>query len=67
MPQSFRPLNAEEKHTLLARGEETLHHKLLGHPIVMFQEYMYMKKTHNFPLINLWSAYFKCVKWRKSL
>jgi len=24
---------------------------------------MYIKKTHNFPLINLWSANFKCVKW----
>jgi hypothetical protein len=23
MPQSFRPLNTEEEHTLLARGEET--------------------------------------------
>jgi hypothetical protein len=23
MPQSFRPLNTKEKHTLLARGEET--------------------------------------------
>jgi hypothetical protein len=23
MPQSFRPLNMEEEHTLLARGEET--------------------------------------------
>ncbi len=24
MPQSFRPLNMEEEHTLLARGEETI-------------------------------------------
>jgi len=23
MPQSFRPLNTEEEHTLLAKGEET--------------------------------------------
>jgi hypothetical protein len=23
MPQSFRPLNTEEEHTLLTRGEET--------------------------------------------
>jgi hypothetical protein len=23
MPQSFRPFNKEEKHTLLAKGEET--------------------------------------------
>jgi hypothetical protein len=28
---------------------------------------MYIKKTHNFPLISLWSANFKCVKWRKCL
>ncbi len=24
MPQSFRPFNTEEKHILLARGEETI-------------------------------------------
>jgi hypothetical protein len=27
---------------------------------------MYIMKTHNFPLISLWSANFKCVKWCKS-
>ncbi len=49
------------------RGRRLLHNKLLGHQILMSQEYMYIKKTHNFPLINLWSANFKCMKWFKSL
>jgi hypothetical protein len=62
MPQFFRPFNMEEEHTLLMRGRRLLHHKLLGHQILMSQEYMYIRKTHNFPLINLWSANFKCVK-----
>jgi len=47
-------------------GRRLLHHKLLGHQILVSQEYMYIKKTHNFPLISLWSANFKCVKWCKS-
>jgi hypothetical protein len=67
MPQSFHPLNMEEERTLLARGRRLLHHKLLGDQILMSQEYMYIRKTHNFPLISLWSANFKCVKWHKIL
>jgi len=37
-------------------GRKLLHHKLLGHQIPMSHEYMYIKKTHNFPLLNLWNA-----------
>jgi hypothetical protein len=48
-------------------GRRLLHHKLLRHQILMSQEYMYIKKTHNFPLISLWNANFKCMKWCKSL
>ncbi len=48
------------------RGRKLLHHKLLRHQIFMSQMYMYIKKTHNFPLISLWSANFKCVKLHKS-
>jgi hypothetical protein len=40
MPQSFHPLNTEEERTLLARGKRLLNHKLLGHQILVFQEYM---------------------------
>ncbi len=53
MPQSFRPFNTEENRTLLARGEETLHHKQLGHQILVSHKYMYIRKTHNISLINL--------------
>ncbi len=67
MPHSFRPFNTEEERTLLVRGRRLLHHKLLGHQILVSQEYMYIRKIHNFPLINLWSANFKCMKWHKSL
>jgi hypothetical protein len=67
MSQSFHPLNMEEERTLLARGGKLLHHKLLGHQILVSQEYMYIRKTHNFPLISLWNTNFKCMKWRKSL
>jgi hypothetical protein len=49
------------------RGRRLLHHKLLRHQIFVSQGYTYIRKTHNFPLINLWSANFKCVKWFKSL
>ncbi len=38
MPQSFRPINTEKEHTLLAKGKRLLHHKLLGHQILMSQE-----------------------------
>jgi hypothetical protein len=48
-------------------GKKLLHHKLLGHQILVSQEYMYITKTHSFPLISLWSANFKCVKRLKSL
>jgi hypothetical protein len=67
MPQSFRLLNTEEERTLLVRGKKLLHHNLLRHRIPVSQEYMYIRKTHNFPLINLWNVNFKCMKWRKSL
>jgi hypothetical protein len=45
MPQSFCPLNMEEEHILLRGGRKLLHHKLLGHQILVSQEYMYIKKT----------------------
>ncbi len=67
MPQSFHPFNMEKECTLLVRGEETITPQALGHQILMSQEYMYIRKTHNFPLINLWNANFKCMKWGKSL
>jgi hypothetical protein len=66
MQQSFLPLNTEEEHTLLARGEETTTPQVLGHQILMSHEYIYIRKTHNFPLISLWNANFKCVKWFKN-
>jgi len=66
MPQSFHPFNTEEECILLVRGRRLLHHKMLGHQILVSKEYMYIKKTHNFPLISLWSANFKCMKWHKS-
>jgi len=67
MPQSFRLLNMEEECTLLARGEETTTPQAVRHQILVSQEYMYTRKTHNFSLISLWNANFKCMKWRKSL
>jgi hypothetical protein len=63
MPQSFRLLNIEKKPTLLAKGEETTTPQAIKASNSHSKEYMYIKKTHNFPLINLWSANFKCVKW----
>jgi hypothetical protein len=66
LPQSFYPLNTEEERTLLVRGEETTP-QVAKDQILMSQEYMYIRKTHNFPLISLWNANFKCVKWRKGL
>jgi hypothetical protein len=62
MPQSFCPFNMEKEFTLLARGKRLHHHKLLEHQILVSQKYMYIMKTHNFPLTSLWSANFKCVK-----
>jgi hypothetical protein len=67
MPQFFYPFNTEEDYTLLAKGEETTTPQAARHKIFVSQEYMYIKKTHNFPPINLWSVNFKCVKWHKSL
>jgi hypothetical protein len=61
-------LLTQKKNTPCWRGgKKLLHHKLLRHQIYVSQEYMYIRKTHNFPLINLWNANFKCVKWLKSL
>ncbi len=34
-------------------GRRLLHHKLLGHQIFMSQEYMHIKKTHNFSIDQL--------------
>jgi len=65
MPQSFHPLNIEKECTLLVRGEEINTPQAVRPSILVSQEYMYIRKTHNFPLINLWSANFKCVKWHK--
>jgi hypothetical protein len=67
MPQSFRPLNMEEERTLLARGEETTTPQAVRASNSRVPEYMYIRKTHKFPLINFWNANFKCMKWRKSL
>ncbi len=67
MPQSFHPFNTKEERTSLAKGEETTTPQATRASNFMSQEYMYIKKTHNFPLISLWSANFKCVKWHKSL
>jgi hypothetical protein len=53
MSQSFCPLNMKKEHTLFARARRLLHHKLLGHQILASHEYMYIRKTHNFPLISL--------------
>jgi hypothetical protein len=53
MPQFFHPLNTKEICTLLARGTRLVHHKLLGHQILVSHEYMYIRKTHNFPMISL--------------
>jgi hypothetical protein len=67
MPQSFHPLNTEEDRTLLARGEEIITPQAVRASNSCVQVYMYIKKTHKFPLISLWSANFKSVKWHKSL
>jgi hypothetical protein len=66
MPQSFRPLNIEEERTLLAKGEETITPQAVTASNSHVSEYMYIRKTHNFPLISLWNVNFKCVKWRKA-
>jgi sarcosine oxidase delta subunit len=67
MPQSFCPFNMEEECTLLARGEETTTPQAARASNSRVPEYVYIKKTHNFPLISLWNANFKCMKWLKSL
>jgi hypothetical protein len=67
MPQSFHPFNMEKERICWQGGRRLLHHKMLGHQILVSQEYMYIRKTHNFPLISLWNANFKCMKWHKSL
>jgi hypothetical protein len=67
MPQSFPLLNTEKERTLLAKGEETTkpqasrasNYHVLG--VHVHQE------NTQFPLISLWNANFKCMKWRKSL
>jgi len=67
MPQSFHPLNMEEERTLLARGEETTKPQVAETSKFRVPRIHVHLETHNFPLIRLWSANFKCVKWRKSL
>jgi hypothetical protein len=67
MPQSFRLFNMEEKRTLLAKGEETTTPQAARASNFCVLGVHVIKKTHNFPLISLWSANFKCVKWHKSL
>jgi len=67
MPQSFRPLNMEEERTLLARGEETTTPQAVKASNFHVPGIHVHQKTHNFPLISLWNANFKCMKLRKSL
>ncbi len=67
MPQSFRPLNTKDECTLLARGEETTTPQAAKASNSFVLGAHVIRKTHNFTLISLWSANFKCVKWHKSL
>jgi hypothetical protein len=42
-------LSTRKKNTpCCQRGKRLLQHKLLGHQILVSQEYMYIRKTHNF-------------------
>jgi hypothetical protein len=67
MPQFFRPFNMEEEHTLLARGEETTTPQATRASNSHVPGIHVHQEIHNFPLISLWSANFKCMKWLKSL
>jgi hypothetical protein len=65
---NFFFLSTRKKNAPCERGgKRVLHHKMLGHQILVSQKHMYIRKTQNFPLINLWNANFKCMKWHKSL
>jgi hypothetical protein len=64
MPQSFRPLNMEEECTLLVTREGTTTPQVAK---ASNSRVLGIYVHHNFPLISLWNANFKCVKWHKSL
>jgi hypothetical protein len=65
MSQSFCAFNTKEERTLLARGEETTTPQVVR--ASNFHVSIIHVHTHNFPLISLWHANFKCMKWHKSL
>jgi hypothetical protein len=67
MAYYFCPLNTEEECTLLARGDETTIAQAARASNFRVQSTCTLGKQTIFPLISLWSANFKCVKWRKSL
>jgi hypothetical protein len=67
MPQSFHPFNTEEKCTLLVRGEEIITPQAIKASNSHILRVHVHQETHNFPLISLWNANFKCVKWCKIL
>jgi hypothetical protein len=67
MPQSFCPLNTKEEHTLLARGEETITPQAVRASNPNVPRVHVHQETHNFPLISLWGANLKCMKWLKNL
>jgi hypothetical protein len=57
----------EEERTLLAKGEGITTPQATETSNFHVPRIHVHLETHNFPLIKLWSANFKCVKWRKSL
>ncbi len=61
MPRSFRPLNTEKKCTLLVRGEEITSQVARASNSRVPGIHVHQE------MISLWSANFKCVKWRKNL
>jgi len=68
MPQSFHPLNTDKECTTLVRGEKTTTPQAANAsnshvPGVN----VHQENTQFFPLVSLWSANFKCMKWCKSL
>jgi len=65
MSQSFSPFNTEEECTLLARGQETITPQATRASNFRVPGVHVHKKK--IPLISLWNANFKRVKWHKSL
>ncbi len=67
MSQSFHPLHMEKERTLLARGEETITPQIARASNSHVPRVHVHQETHNFPLISLWNANFKCMKWFQNL